>query len=419
MTRRPILLLAGLCLALWPAPRAVPEELSEFLARQSKPITLNATDAEVGVLLKTIARTGEFDVVLSAEATAKVSVRFKDVPVGIALARVLELGGIEAAVSDGVLMAYPRTGMRMFRLRHAPAARIQDIVKAFLSEGGRMSVDAKTNALIVKDSAEVLNQVQRLVARLDRKPRQVSVEAAIVSTKLDDITKLGVNFDKFKRINANLLRVNTIGFATVPTEASKGLFVDLASGNLTALLEALQTTTDFKLLSHPRLKALSGEPAEIRVGERLGFLTSVTTVGANTPGTTTQTVEFLDVGTALRFTAFVTEDGMVELELKPEVSEGAIDAQGLPSKKTSEMTTRVKVPSGQTLLLGGLIRSRDEVTVSKVPILGSIPLLGILFRSSSVTHASDEVIVMITPTVEPEQEDSPPAESGPSAEAAP
>ena len=329
---------------------------------------------------------------------------------GVALARVLELGGIEAGVSDGVLLAYPKTGMRMFRIRYAPAARIQDIVKDFLSGGGKASVDPKTNALIVVDSAEVLNRVSRLVERLDRKPRQVNVEAAIVSTKLDDVTKLGVSFEKLKQIGRNQVVAATPGFVTV-TEASKGLFVGLASGNLTAILEALQTTTDFKLLSHPRLKALSGEAAEIRVGERLGFLTSVTTVGANTPGTTTQTVQFLDVGTTLRFTAFVTEDGMVELELKPEVSEGAIDAQGLPSKKTSEMTTRVKVASGQTLLLGGLIRSRDEVTMSKVPVLGSIPLLGFLFRSSAVTHASDEVIVMITPTVEQDEEEA--AEAAP------
>lgn len=412
VTRRWILPLTGLCLVLGAPPRAVPEELSEFLARQTKPITLNATDADVGVLLKTIARTGEFDVVLaSAEGTSKVTVRFKDVPVGVALARVLELGGIEAGVSDGVLLAYPRTGMRMFRLRHAPATRIQDIVKPFLSGSGRVSVDPKTNALIVLDSAEALNQVSRLIDRLDRKPRQVGVEAAIVSTKLNDVTKLGVSFEKLKQIRGSDLVAVTPGFVTAPTEASKGLFVGLVSGNLTAILEALQTTTDFKLLSHPRLKALSGEAAEIRVGERLGFLTSTTTVGAGAPGTTTQTVQFLDVGTTLRFTAWVTEDGMVELELKPEVSEGAIDAQGLPSKKTSEMTTRVKVSSGQTLLLGGLIRSRDEVTVNKVPVLGSIPLLGVLFRSSSVTHGSDEVIVMITPTVEQDEEEA--AEAAP------
>lgn len=406
--RLPYALLAcALALAGAPVRPLHAEELADFLARQTRPITLNATDAEVGVLLKSIARTGEFDVVLASDAVAKISVRFTDVPVGVALARVLELGGIEASVTDGILLAYPKAGMRVFALQHAPAARVQDIVKPFLSGDGKTSIDAKTNTLIVHDKAEVLNQIQRMMVRLDRKPRQVNVEAAIISAKLDDVTNIGVNFEKFKFINRNKLQITTQGLAADVASGNKGIFLELASGQLMAVLEALQKTTDFKVLSHPRLQALSGEPAEIRVGERLGFLTSVTTVGTGTPGTTTQSVEFLDVGTSLKFTAHVTEDGSVELELKPEVSEGAIDAQGLPNKKTSEMTTRVKVKSGQTLLLGGLIRSREEVTVSKVPVLGSIPLLGALFRSRSVTQGSDEVIVMITPVVEPESAPAP------------
>ncbi len=407
--------LLGLGLCLGPGP-AFPDELANFLARQTKPITLNVTDADIGTVLKTISRAGEFDVILSSEVNAKVSVRLKEVPVGVALARVLELGGIEAGVSDGVLLAYPRDGVRIFRLKHAAAQRIQDVIKPFLSATGKLNVDTKTNSLIVKDTAAVLNQIQRLLGQLDRKPSQVNVEAAILTTRLDDVTNLGVNFQKLVVIADDRLLAKTSGLASTPPTTPNpgttpnGLFLSYArtQGGITALLEALQQTTDFKVLSHPRLRALSGEAAQIKVGQELGFLTSTVSVGsAGGAPTTTQEVQFLNVGTILKFTAQVSEDGVVDLELKPEVSDGNIGAGGLPSKSTSELATRVRIRSGETLLLGGLIRTRDEVTENKVPLLGSIPLLGALFRSKSTRKASDEVVIMITPTIEPDSDEPP------------
>lgn len=406
----------GVLAGLLAAAPARPDELADFLARQTRPISINATDAEVGVLLKTIARTGEFDMILSSELKSKVSVRLKDVPIGVALARVLELGEIEAGISDGVLLAYPKDGVRIFRLKYASVVRVEALVKTFST--GKITSDPKTNTLIVKDDAKTLNHIQRLVAQLDRKPRQINLEAAILSTKLDDVTNLGVNFNKLHVIAGDRddrILMKTTGFATAAPGAleasTQGLLLSFmrTEGGIAAVLEALQKTTEFKVLSHPRLQAMSGETAEIKVGEELGFLTnqvSVATAGA--APVTTQTVEFLKVGTSLKFTAQVTEDGMVELDLKPEISSGAIDANGLPSKSTSEMTTKVKVKSGQTLLLGGLIRTREESTTSGVPVLSKIPLLGGLFRSRSTGKVSDEIIVMITPYLQEEASPSAP-----------
>ena len=403
---------SGALLGLLAAFPARTDELSDFLARQTRPITINATDAEVGTLLKTIARTGDFDVILSSEVQKKVSVRLKDVPIGVALARVLELGEIEAGLSDGVLLAYPKDGVRVFHLKYASVTRIQPIVSAFAV--GKVSVDAKTNTLIVQDSAQVLNRIQRLVVQLDRKPRQINLEAAIVSSKLDDLTNVGVNFNKLVVIAGDRddrLQIQTNGFASVAasatTSSAQGLFMNFmrTEGGVAAVLEALQKVTNFKVLSHPRLQAMSGDPAEIRVGEELGFLTTKVSVGGAAAGgpVTEQSVEFLTVGTSLKFTAQVTDDGMVELDLKPEISTGSIDANGLPAKSTSQMTTKVKVKSGETLLLGGLIRTREETTTSQVPVLGSIPLLGALFRTKSVGKTNDEIIVMITPTLVDEE----------------
>ena len=413
--RVPFCLLAAFGVMLVSAsPEAAAEEISDFLARQTRPITLNVSDESVGTVLKMISRAGDFDIVLSPELVSKVTVRFQSVPVGVALARVLELGGIEAGVSDGVLLAYPREGLRTFRLQHVPVQRVLDLVKPFLSGAGKAGADAKTNTLIVQDTSQALNQVQRLVAQLDRRPRQVNVEAAIVSTKLNNVTNLGVNFRKISVIGDNRLQSRTSGLAKTeaanidPLLTPQGLFLSYlrSEGGITAVLEALQQNTDFKILSHPRLQALSGEPAEIKVGDELGFLTSTVSVGAaGGAPTTTQQVQFLNVGTILRFTAQISDDGMVDLLLSPEVSNGSIDANGLPAKNTSQLSTRVRIKSGQTLLLGGLIRTRDEETVNQVPLLGSIPLLGALFRSKATTKASDEVVVMITPTVETDPEE--------------
>jgi type II secretory pathway component GspD/PulD (secretin) len=145
----------------------------------------------------------------------------------------------------------------------------------------------------------------------------------------------------------------------------------------------------------PKLLALEHQEAEVVIGDRLGFRVT-TTINQ----VTTESIEFLESGVILRVTPNVDDDGQVMLAIHPEVSTGAIDPiTGIPSQATTEVTTRMIVPDGQTVFVGGLIKHRVDESKSGVPLIGRIPVVGRLFSNRNSTTTNTETVVLITPTV--------------------
>jgi hypothetical protein len=148
------------------------------------------------------------------------------------------------------------------------------------------------------------------------------------------------------------------------------------------------------VLANPKIITLNKQRGEVLLGRRDGFLT--TTV---TQTSTTQQVEFLETGTRLIYRPFITNTGLVRLEIHPEDSDGGLNADGLPFKETAEVTTNVMVPDGETVVIGGLFRERDKVTKKRVPVLGSLPLIGGLFRSEDTESVREEIVILLTPHI--------------------
>ena len=144
-------------------------------------------------------------------------------------------------------------------------------------------------------------------------------------------------------------------------------------------------------MANPKVLALNKQKGQIIVGRRDGFLT--TTV---TETQAIQAVEFLETGTQLIFRPFIGNDGYIRMELHPEDSVGFVNAQGLPSEQTTEVTTNVLIRDGETILIGGLFREVTTDARKQVPLLGGLPVVGDLFRSRSDSTAREEIVILLT-----------------------
>jgi type IV pilus assembly protein PilQ len=346
------------------------------------------------------------------------------------------------------------------KLNYLTAIDAAEFVKPVLSEGGQIKTNGKTSTfqipdtgptgadefaseamLVIYDYEENVEEIKKLVTSLDTRPAQVLVEATILQTALTEANAFGVDFSLIGDLNFNdfvlpggplgvvdgLIAGESTGYSngsatssakrvaprdgngraltsTPGNTSGPGTFkVGFVGGNDVAVfLRLLDEVTDTTILSNPKILALNRQPARVLVGRKVGYLNTT-----STDTSTTQTVQFLDTGTQLYFRPFVTNEGLIRLELKPQVSEAVIrdtrDATGaavtIPDEITNELVTNVLVRDGQTVVLGGLFRESTTSTRRQVPILGDIPLIGNAFRGNEDDNQRSEIIFMITPNI--------------------
>ncbi len=247
---------------------------------------------------------------------------------------------------------------------------------------------------MVEDTPEFLRRIAALVRDIDRQPKQILIEAKILEVTLNAEDSYGIDWSDFFTAADGTGSVGTRGLEGAGSSGSSGLFFEVANSDFSAMLSALEQNGRIRTLSTPTLLALENHEASVIVGDRRGFQVT-TTINQ----VTTESIEFLESGVILRVTPHVDNDGRIMMDIHPEVSTGVVDANGIPSQTTTEVTTRLLVGSGQTVFIGGLIKQTLNETRNGVPILSRIPGLGLLFSSREVTSVNTETIVMITPRV--------------------
>ena len=177
--------------------------------------------------------------------------------------------------------------------------------------------------------------------------------------------------------------------------ADPGFFFDFADADFTATLNALTSQGRVTTLSTPKLLATENAESSVIIGDRRGYAVT-TTINQ----VTTESIEFLESGVILKVTPLVDDDGNVMMDIHPEVSTGVIDPlTGIPSQTTTEVSTRMIVPNGQTIFVGGLIKNRIDESKSGIPVISRLPGVGRLFSNRTQTTTNTETVVLITPTV--------------------
>jgi general secretion pathway protein D len=186
----------------------------------------------------------------------------------------------------------------------------------------------------------------------------------------------------------------TVGLSGSPSDTgATGLYYTVTNQNLTSLVEMLSQRSGFNILSSPKVMAMNGETASIITGSRLGYKVKTTT-----PSGMTESVEFMDVGTMLTITPSIKSDGLIIMDIHPEISEGSI-VNELPQKQSTETTTKLIVKDGQTIIMGGLIRDTAKKEVKGIPVLMDLPLIGSLFKRTDLSSEKTEIIVLLTPHI--------------------
>jgi len=274
------------------------------------------------------------------------------------------------------------------------------------SKGGGDNM-AWHDTLVLYDYPENIAKAEEVIAVIDVKPKQILIEATILSATLTEGIQLGIDWNTVDGVAVSAPETTgaqTDGFGAF-VEGVTGLTVGITNDHLRVLIRALETVTDITILANPKILALNKQAGTVFIGQELGYRDR-TTIDASGQATVGE-VSFYQTGTKLSFRPYIANDGYIRMDIYPQDSSGDLDAQGIPSKTTAELTTNIMVKDGQTIVIGGLFRDSVTTTRSQVPLVGDIPFVGAAFRGTDDSVVRQEIIVMLTPHIisEPEETD--------------
>lgn len=339
-------------------------------------------------------------------------------------------------VAMAQLMDTPTTrsaNTRVIRLRHNDAKSLAEtlgkISEGLKTPGGDVAgskpqdimirADESLNALVLYAEPEIVNTLVDIVRQLDVPRAQVMVEAAIVEISGDINQAIGVQWavdnrgDGSGAIGGSNFNNAGISIGTaltaiknnvIPPNLPDGAIVGLGNSDFGVLVTALSANSNFNLLSTPSLLTLDNQKAEILVGQNVPFQTGSYTTDAAGAGNPFTTIERQDVGVKLKVTPHINDGATLRMEIDQEISSlapvttSASGASDLITNKRSIKST-VQADDGQIIVLGGLIQDDVTQSESKVPLLGDIPWLGALFRSTKDVHTKRNLMVFLRPTI--------------------
>ncbi len=427
-------------------------------------LSLNFQNVEVRAVLNVIADFTDFNIVTSDTVTGNITLRLKDVPWDQALDIILQARGLDLRKTGNVIWIAPRdelatreklaleasqqindlepTRTEAFQMNYQKAADVQkllaDATQRMLSKRGSAVVDARTNTLFVQDTPARLEEVRKLITRIDVAVRQVMIEARIVEANDGFSKNLGVRLgwndnrgaagltpgSRIDVLGPNarfLVSANQqgVGARTGQTTAAPAsdyfpnsynvnlpaaglngfnvgqiaftLFSNGMTRFLNVELNALEADGKGKIISSPRVLTADGVEAVIEQGTEIPYQ-QATSSGATS-------VAFRKANLALKVKPQITPDGNVIMTLDVNKDQpGAITAQGVQIN-TKHVKTEVLVENGGTVVIGGIYEQSDRSDVTQVPLLGDLPYVGFLFRNRQTTTSKNELLVFITPRI--------------------
>ena len=419
--RRFLLLCAGLavlaCATLLPVTTGLAADADEPL------VTLDAEDAYLPSVLKILAEKGNLNIVTGPGVTGgRISIHMRDVPVEQAVNLVVRAAGLAyERIGRSILVAdkdalRDETGLSSYvvDLQYADAA---DVKEALANLSAQISVDTGGNRLIVVTSPRVIAEIQEIVSVMDVPAQQVMLEARIIEVSTNDAKELGIDWDLLNRQTFIIVE-------GAPPPAPPGEFPDelpFTSGrakrnaiNQTSVqAKAFEVAIDLliregnaRVLAQPKIATLNGRTATMLIGQRIPFTIS-STIFAGGGAAPAQRIEKEEVGIKLDITPLINADGYITTTIRPEVSTVTGftgENSDLPIVATRQASTTVRLKDGNSVIIGGLLSEDKTTNVTKVPILGSIPLLGYLFQHQSITTRKTDLVIEVTPRILPEQQ---------------
>jgi len=416
LLRLVLALAAGLVFCAAPHARA---------AEPQKLITLDAQDADIPRVLSILAEKAGLNLITGPGVTSgRISVHLHDVPVDQAVNLVVRAAGLGyERIGNSILVADPRslkeeTGLSTYLvdLKFANAEEVRDAIKNLAPD---VQVDRGGNRLVIVTSPRVIAEVQTVVTAMDVPLQQVMIEARIVEVSTTDLKRLGIDWDLLNRQTTVIVEGGSDPSArnTPPDQLP---YINPTPGTRDAWklrafsrqAEAFQVTLDLlirdgnaRVLANPKIATLNGHEANILVGSRVPYVVTGTAFAAG-GAAPVQQVEKEEVGIKLRITPLINADGFITTTISPEVS-SIVAFRGpnndLPEVATRQATTTVRLKDGNGVIIAGLLSEERTQTITKVPVLGDIPLVGYLFQHHSIDANKKDLVIEVTPRILPEQ----------------
>ncbi|TGX47966.1 type IV pilus secretin PilQ [Marinobacter orientalis] len=404
-------------------------------------LSLNFQDIEVRSVLQLIADFTGLNLVASDTVSGSITLRLQNVPWDQALDLILKTKGLDKRQIGNVLLVAPAdeiaarekleletskqiaelapVRLDIIQVNYAKAADIVSLIQAdeeLISSRGFISSDARTNTISVRETAEKLDEIRRLVSTWDVAVRQVSIEARIVRAQNNLAEELGVRWGAQGRgttdggtdefivggSQGSLDSINTGGIS-FPSDLNVDLGVTRANSSSVAFgyigtdllidleLSAFESDGRAEVVSQPRVVTADRQTASIKSGEEIPYQE------ASSSGATS--VSFKEAALSLEVTPQITPDDKIIMDLVVnQDSRGEVTA-GIPAINTNEVTTQVLVGNGETVVLGGIFQSEVSTTTTKTPFLGDIPYLGRLFKRTEKIDERSELLIFITPKI--------------------
>ena len=431
-------------------------------------VDIFAQNAPISSLLQEIAVKSHRNIILAAGADRVVSVALYSVPLFDALTVMLDVNGLGFVEEDDFIKVFTKeqlreralgkNGMesRFFRLNYMRAKDAADSVKTLLSPLGKVGVvkddeeensqEEKTSVKEMKTKADTLYKpekqdfvfaagitvydyhdnveaIAKLLAQLDQRPRQVLVEATILSVVLKDNNALGVDFSMLSRTSG--LKFFDMGDSGLPTQNgtfhggiissdttdASGKSTSLRAGfsiyNVGMFVTALNQITDLSVIARPKVLTLDRQRAKVLIGKNTGY-----TENTMENGTVSQSIKFLETGISLDVRSYILEDGKIRLTANPKISDVSFTeqpamgglVQKVPTENVQSLIVDILLQPGNTAVIGGLFIESNSHSSSQVPGIGDLPVIGHAARRRSEETQRQELIFLLTPTILSDQE---------------
>jgi type IV pilus assembly protein PilQ len=407
-----------------------------------EPISVNLKDVDLKDFFRLIHEISGLNVVLDPAVKGSLTIVLDDVPWDQALDIVLQNNSLDKQLNGNVLRIATRSTLKTEAetqrdlekaqaeavapvtvtrvLSYSKAATMSTTLKKFLSARGDILYDDRSNQIIIRDIPSVIPVIDNLIRQLDRKSQQVEIEARVVSASRSFARDIGTQLAFAGQtaggrsvaagdsaVGTSTPGIITPGFPTflpLPLNTNlgavaptSGLFLGNRSTNFAVdfFISAAEAKGVGKLLSKPKVITQNNEKATVKQGTKIPIQTTINN---------TISVQFIDAVLKLEVTPQITAEGTVFMDVLVEntqIDTGIPRVQGIPALDTEAAETKVTVADGGTVVIGGIIISSQRVDIQQVPLVGSLPLIGHLFKRTSVTTNSQELLFFLTPRIIP------------------
>ncbi|GAC28792.1 type IV pilus secretin PilQ [Brumicola pallidula] len=417
-------------------------EQSKNTTYEGKPISLDFQDVPVRQVLQIIAQVNGFNLVTTDTVNGNVTISLSGVPWDQALDMILKIRGLDKRLEGNILLIAPTEELSAretqqlqskqqvqnlaqlksahIEINYAKADEIATILKTsdggILSDRGNVTVDARTNTILIRDTLESIDEARRVINALDIPVKQVLIESRMVTVRDNVDEQLGVRWGftgagDNNSVSGSIVGADTAGQGSVPdigdrlnvnlpVSSAAGTIgfqiANLLDGNILDLeLSALEAENKGEIIASPRITVANQQEAYIEQGTEIPF------VQATSSGATS--VEFKKAVLSLKVTPHITPDDRIILNLvvTQDTRGDTVATSTGPAVAidTQEISTQVLVENGETIVLGGIFQQVSTNDVTKVPLLGDIPYFGNLFKTTSTIEQKRELLIFVTPKI--------------------